>query len=199
MDCSPPDSSVHGITPGTNTGVGYHFLGRPSDLIIKEHKRGVCCGVAWLLCKQLAALRALVGGLRRLPAQCPCQAQAQLPDPRSSSFLARNAPCPYSSLAPSLLSRQMCVCLLSCSVVSHSLRCHGLQPARLLCPWGVSRQEYCSGLPCPSPGDLSHPGIESTSLVSSALAGRFFTTEPPGKLTHTHSPRQNQETERRSE
>ena len=82
MDCSPPGSSVHGMTPGTNTGVGYHFLGRPSDLIIKEHKRGVCCGVAWLLCKQLAALRALVGGLRRLPAQCPCQAQAQLPDPR---------------------------------------------------------------------------------------------------------------------
>ena len=34
-----------------------------------------------------------------------------------------------------------------------------------------------SGLPFPSPGDLPHPGIEP---VSSALAGRFFTTEPPG-------------------
>ena len=29
----------------------------------------------------------------------------------------------------------------------------------LLCPWGFSRQEYWSGLPCPLPGDLPHPGI----------------------------------------
>ena len=36
-----------------------------------------------------------------------------------------------------------------------------------------SRQEYQSGLPFPSPGDLPHPGIE---LVSPALAGGFFTT-----------------------
>ena len=40
---------------------------------------------------------------------------------------------------------------------------------------GFARQEYCSGLPYPSPGDLPDPGIES------ALAGGFFTTEPPGK------------------
>ena len=33
----------------------------------------------------------------------------------------------------------------------------------------------------PSPGDLPDPGIESGSLVSPALAGRFFTAEPPGK------------------
>ena len=39
-----------------------------------------------------------------------------------------------------------------------------------------SRQEYWSGLPVPSPGDLSNPGIEPASLVSPALAGRFFTT-----------------------
>ena len=44
-----------------------------------------------------------------------------------------------------------------------------------------SRQEYWSGLPFPTPGDLPHPGIEPTPLASSALAGRFFTTEPPGK------------------
>ena len=46
---------------------------------------------------------------------------------------------------------------------------------------GFSRQEYCSGLPLPSPGDLPDPGIEPVSLVSPALAGRFFTTAPPGK------------------
>ena len=38
-----------------------------------------------------------------------------------------------------------------------------------------------SGLPFPSPGDLLNPGIESTSPASPALAGRFFTTEPPEK------------------
>ena len=38
---------------------------------------------------------------------------------------------------------------------------------------GLSRQEYCSGLPCPPPGNLPDPGIKPASL---ALAGRFFTT-----------------------
>ena len=41
---------------------------------------------------------------------------------------------------------------------------------------GFSRQEYWSGLPCPSPGHLPDPGIEPTSLTSPALAGGFFTT-----------------------
>ena len=41
---------------------------------------------------------------------------------------------------------------------------------------GFSRQEYWSGLPFPSPGDLPDPGIEPVSLMSPALAGRFFTT-----------------------
>ena len=44
-----------------------------------------------------------------------------------------------------------------------------------------SRQEYWSGLPFPSPGDLPDPEIEPASLVSLALAGRFFTTVPPEK------------------
>ena len=41
-----------------------------------------------------------------------------------------------------------------------------------------SRQEYWSGLPFPTSGDLPNPAIKPTSP---ALAGRFFTTEPPGK------------------
>ena len=41
---------------------------------------------------------------------------------------------------------------------------------------GFSRQEYCRGLPCPSPGDLPSPGTEPESLKSPALAGGFFTT-----------------------
>ena len=46
---------------------------------------------------------------------------------------------------------------------------------------GFSRQEYWSGLPFPPPGDLPDSGIEPTSPVSPALAGRFFTTALPGK------------------
>ena len=38
-----------------------------------------------------------------------------------------------------------------------------------------SRQEYWRGLPFPSPGDLSNPGIEPVSLTSPALAGGFLT------------------------
>jgi len=41
---------------------------------------------------------------------------------------------------------------------------------------GFYRQEYWSVLPFPSPGDLLDPVVEPTSLVSPALAGRFFTT-----------------------
>jgi len=40
---------------------------------------------------------------------------------------------------------------------------------------GFSRQEYWSGSPCPPPGDFPDPGIKLKSLTS-ALAGRFFTT-----------------------
>ena len=50
-------------------------------------------------------------------------------------------------------------------------------------PWTVvrqalsmefSRQEYWSGLPFPSPGDLSDPRIEPVTSVSPALASQFF-------------------------
>ena len=37
------------------------------------------------------------------------------------------------------------------------------------------RQEYWSGLPFPSPGDLLDPGTGLMSLVSPSLAGEFFT------------------------
>ena len=41
---------------------------------------------------------------------------------------------------------------------------------------GFSRQEYWSELLCPSPRDLPDPGVQPASLMSPALAGRFFTT-----------------------
>ena len=42
-----------------------------------------------------------------------------------------------------------CLCLVA---VSYSLPPPGLQPTRLLCPWGFFRLEYWSELPCPPPG-----------------------------------------------
>ena len=55
---------------------------------------------------------------------------------------------------------------------------------------GFSRQGYWSGLPFPSPGDLSDPGIEPNSLMSPALAGEFFTIsatwQPYYRVTDNH-------------
>ena len=72
-----------------------------------------------------------------------------------------------------------CSCAaLGHSVVSNSVWPHGLQPARLPCPWGFSRQEYWSGLPRPPPGDLPNPEIEPRSP---ALWADSLRSEPPGK------------------
>ena len=45
---------------------------------------------------------------------------------------------------------------------------------------GFPRQKHWSGLLFPFPGDLPNPGIKPASLALPALAGGFFTTEPPG-------------------
>ena len=66
------------------------------------------------------------------------------------------------------LGDSSCICCLSFFPVrAKSLESYptllwpyGLYPARLLCPRGFSRQEYWSGLPFSSPGDLPNPGIE---------------------------------------
>ena len=69
-----------------------------------------------------------------------------------------------------------CVCVLSVtSVVSNSATAWTVACQTLLF-MAFSRKEYWSGLPCPSPGDLPDSGIETGSLMSSALAGGFFTT-----------------------
>ena len=62
--------------------------------------------------------------------------------------------------------------------MSDSLQPLRLQPSRLLCPWGFSRQEYRSGLPCPPPEDLPNPGIEPRSP---ALQVDSLSSAPPRK------------------
>ena len=76
-------------------------------------------------------------------------------------------------------SRFMCACSVAQSCLT------------LATPWTVAcqapqfmgffRQEYCSGFPFPSPGDLPNPRIEQASPVSPALADKLFITEIPGK------------------
>ena len=57
-----------------------------------------------------------------------------------------------------------------------------LQPHGLHCPVELSRPEYWSGEPCPSPGDLPNPGIEPRSP---ALQADSLPTEPHGKPKNT--------------
>ena len=47
-----------------------------------------------------------------------------------------------------------------CLVMTGSLWPRGLEPTRLLCPWGFSRQEYWSGLPCPPQGIFPTQGLK---------------------------------------
>ena len=59
--------------------------------------------------------------------------------------------------------------------------CLTLSPCQAPLSMELFRQEYWSGLPFPPPEDLPDPAIEPYSSASPALAGGFFTTEPPGK------------------
>ena len=72
------------------------------------------------------------------------------------------------------------IAVLSYSAVSDSLWPHGLKPARLLCPWGFSRQEYWSELPCPPPGDLPNPDLNWTQARPPNCSS-FFTVWATGK------------------
>ena len=73
----------------------------------------------------------------------------------------------------------VCLVAQSCPTLCDSMDC---SPAKLLCPWGFSRQEYWSGLPCPPPENLPNPGIESWSP---ALWADSIPSEPLGKPKNT--------------
>ena len=68
-----------------------------------------------------------------------------------------------------------CLVAQSCLTLCEPMDC---SPPRLLFPWGFSRKEYQTGLPCPPPGDLPNPGIEPRSP---ALQADCLPSEPPGK------------------
>ena len=91
------------------------------------------------------------------------------------------APCPLPARSSSPESSQLYVVKVSRSVMSHSLRPHGLQPARLLYAGNSPGKNTGVGLPFPSPGDLPHPGVKRWSPT---LQAEPLPTEPPGKLPH---------------
>ena len=76
-------------------------------------------------------------------------------------------------LALPVLKTDFCFAVLNHSVMSYCLRPHGLQPASLLGPWGLSRQDYWNGLPYPPPGESSQPR-DQTQV--SCIEGGFFTS-----------------------
>ena len=71
------------------------------------------------------------------------------------------------------LYRHKCVSLFNCVHVFAALWIVAHQAPLFM---GLSRQEHWSGLPCPTPGDLSYSGTEPSPLMSPTLTGRFFTT-----------------------
>ena len=111
--------------------------------------------------------------------------------------------CPVSDEAAVCVRARTCVCVCVCAhacACACALKCMHMHVCTQSCPTlcglvdcsppgssvqGISRQEYWSGLPFPSPGDLPNPGIKPVSLVSPASADEFFTTEPLGKPCRT--------------
>ena len=100
------------------------------------------------------------------------------------SFLSINVPSFSSSSMVAVSTFQwaaissMCVCSVAQSCPSSAIPWTVAHQAPLSMEF--SREEYWSRLPFPSPGNLSDPVVELTSVEPPALAGEFFTTAPPG-------------------
>ena len=101
---------------------------------------------------------------------------------------------PQEEAMPSGLGRQVGLLLLLWRdrdqlTQSHSHQC--------VTPWtvarqaplsmGFSRQEYWSGLPCPSPGDLPNPGIQPAPSPSHCPAASVSSSAPSVHRTHLHN------------
>ena len=142
------------------------------------------------------------------PCQCEATARGSSSDPTSSGNLASgraidaepkvNCICnrhvfeAYLSRATTscgssyYLDTALHVCMLSCFIGVQFLVTLWTIALRAPLSKGFSRQEYWSGLPCPPPADLPHPGIKPMSPAALELQAKFFffTVEPPQKTGH---------------
>ena len=80
-----------------------------------------------------------------------------------------------------LYAHCVCVYVRACSVVSCSLRSHGLQPTRTPVH-GIISEIILEWVSISSSRDLLPLGMEPAFLVAPVLEGKLFTTEPLGKL-----------------
>ena len=79
------------------------------------------------------------------------------------------------SVCPIQLFLVMCMCAKSIQLCP-TLCDHKTAACQAPLSMEFSRQGYWSGFPCSPPGNLPYPGIKPVSLISPALASRFFTT-----------------------
>ena len=77
----------------------------------------------------------------------------------------------------SVIYCSQCVCVLRCFSCVQFFTTLWTVAYRVSLSMGFSRQEHWNSLPCPLQGNLPDPGIKPKSLMSPAVAGRFFTTE----------------------
>ena len=141
-------------------GSGVLWLGPHSCLVLFHHRPRVALADALVLWNRYLSGRAARPADARSAGGCP----ALLPLCQSCK-----------GCLVFKMEVDSCTQSLSCSVIS-ILATLWTVACQAPLSMGFSRQEYWSGLPFPSPGDLPDPGIEPTSLASPALAGRFFTT-----------------------
>ena len=151
--------------------------------------RGVCKGFVIYVCIYVSVFGFLV--FSATPVRCwsawsePCLQESSLWHTHSPLLAGLGSasplcPCLSGSLSVSCVSLCMCInvcCARSCPTLCDPVDCS--PPGSSV--HEASGQEYWSGLPFPSPGDLPYSGIEPVSPMFPAMAGGFFTTEPPGK------------------
>ena len=98
---------------------------------------------------------------------------------------SRPSKMPEAPLLPIIITKKcvcvcVCLCVLSCSVMSDSFATSRTVAFQAPLSMGFSRQEYWSGYPFSSPGDLPNPGTELRPPV--LQAGSFY------HLSHQGSP-----------
>ena len=86
------------------------------------------------------------------------------------------------SFSKRLQEKMKCAVVFSYYVTSDSFATSWTVACQVPLSMGFCKQEYCSGLPFPSPRSLPNPGTESISL---SLAGRLFTTDPSVQFSHS--------------